>query len=53
MFDEYGVKLHVIDIFVIVDAVIIDKPAEWCYICCEQYRSKKRPLWDIGAGLSY
>ena len=52
-FDQGGVKLLVIGIFVIVDAITIDKLADWCYICYEQGRFTNRPLWDIGAGLSY
>ena len=48
-----GVKLHVIGIFVMVDAVTIDKLANRCYTCCEQDRSKNGPLWDTGAGLGY
>ena len=39
-FDKGGVKLRVISIFVMVDAITIDKPANRCYICCEQDRSK-------------
>ena len=52
-FDEGSVKLCEIAIFVIVDAVTINKPADWCYICREQDRSKNGPLWDTRAGLSY
>ena len=52
-FDEGGVKLRVIGIFVIVDAITIDKPADWCYTCREQDWSKNGPLWDTRAGLSY
>ena len=32
-FDEGGVKLFVVGIFVTVDDITIDKPADWCYIC--------------------
>ena len=28
-FDEGGVKLHVLSIFVIADAITIDKPVDW------------------------
>ena len=52
-FDEGGVKLRVIGIFVIVDAITFDKPADCCYICREQDRSKNEPLWDTDASLSY
>ena len=52
-FDEGGVNLCVIGIFVIVDAVTIDKLANRCYICCELDRSKNGPFRDTGVGLSY
>ena len=39
-FEESGVKLRVIGIFVIVNAVTINKPTDRCYICCDQDRSK-------------
>ena len=51
-FDEGGVKLFVVGIFVTVDAITIDKPADWCYICREQHRSKNGFLWNTGVGLS-
>ena len=51
-FDEDSVKLCVIGIFVIVDAITIDKPADWCYIYHEQARTKNGSLWDTGAGVS-
>ena len=43
-FNEDGIKLSVIGIFVIVGTITIDKPGEWCYICHEQDRSKNEPL---------
>ena len=52
-FDDGGVKLRVIGIFVMVDAVTIDKPVNRLCKCCEQYRSKSGPLWDTGVDLSY
>ena len=47
-FDEGGVKLCVIGIFVMVDVATIDKPANRCYICCEHDRSKNEPLIQVG-----
>ena len=52
-FDEGGVKLCVIGIFVIVYAITIDKLANWCYMYHEQDRSQNGPLWNTGAHLSY
>ena len=39
-----GVKLHVISIFMIVDAITFEKLADWCYICREQDRPQKWTL---------
>ena len=47
-----GVNMSVNDILVIADAVTV-KPVDWCYICCQQDKSKNGPLWNTGAGLSY
>ena len=43
-FDQGGVKLRVIDMFVIVDAVTIDKPAKRFYICCEKIGPRTDPF---------
>ena len=48
--DEGSVKCHVISILVIPDrpdAVTTDKPADWCYICRKQDRSKNGPFWNV------
>ena len=35
----------------IVDAITIGKPADWCYICYDQDRFKNRPFLDTGSVL--
>ena len=52
-FDEGTVNFRIISIFVIADAVTVDKPTNWCHTHREQDRSQNGLLWDTGAGLDY
>ena len=45
-FDEAGVNIHIIDIFMIADSITFDKSQDWCCIRREEYRLKNGPFGE-------